>query len=833
MPNFTNSHEGLPNPSRSSRNSPPWQKTSRTNQSFKNARTGSIGSRSPGKPPTWQPKPPPKPPASAPTFGANKTITKTAATKGAGSLGGFFFKALGGGLALWAIQELFNPSPTAKSSLDEIDPGLLYPPSSEVIEETPPPPFEGGQEYGVRYWVSGEYRTANTRNLSAYGGSYFRNWSTASRSVTISGKILGVEFSDQTGFSSFVLAVKSTDAAGELKFTAVGASGTGNVIYLVDSVKDWGAGRDNYAQSGGETITDVSRSDGQPDTGGNISTGEGITTTKVSTSPPIPIDNEFFQQNSTAYDPIAKGRYKPRPAPKLTNPPQPEQILDPDPVTADGRIAQPTSTHVENPIQATNKKNELDPEAKTPTDIPPAPTQQKSPTQDVTKEQIKEPTKTVEWRSTGTGSSAVKVTTETTADGTKTETIETSTGQVVSIKRTRLTNLRISDISTAQDTPIANNDTATFDNQIGGQGEDLLLDDPVIGTPDPSGIGIKTIPEPEAFKQTPTPDPDDLGNDDLAKIAALIAATSLTADGVKTSVEDAVCDSLDSGCMKSKLKDPLDGRLDGLNAVLQGADLSLLTTINNKLGDALPEGLSGFLTKAWASIRVNKVLDYINTALLLHNATLLSTNIAASLGDVLSMIANNTINLIKNEDGSNLDINATIGGTIEQFLINTLGAENYQNASQTFSRTSRIVNAAANIMNTINFSLAGMAQGLETVGSYTGKIGNSLKKAGAVFENAYGWMSESLTVKTGKIGQVQAVIDGLEQVENVASDLENATSEFREVQENVTQIGSEFTKIKTEVNAQETAKTELETTTKTNSQGAQPSASDYTPDPIE
>ena len=47
---------------------------------------------------------------------------------------------------------------------------------------------------------------------------------------------------------------------------------------------------------------------------------------------------------------------------------------------------------------------------------------------------------------------------------------------------------------------------------------------------------------------------------------------------------------------------------------------------------------------------------------------------------------------------------------------------------------------------------------IETIGNYTGKIGNALKKSGQVLESSYGWMSEKTSVKTGRLGQIQRVI---------------------------------------------------------------------------
>lgn len=258
--------------------------------------------------------------------------------------------------------------------------------------------------------------------------------------------------------------------------------------------------------------------------------------------------------------------------------------------------------------------------------------------------------------------------------------------------------------------------------------------------------------------------------------------------------------------------------LDRLNAVGQGIDLSLLGVINNKLGDQVTGGISGWLQKAHRNLRIGRVLSMINTALLIHNAAMLSRNLTASVGDAISGMINNTINLIKNEDDSDINLNEIIGNTVENFLKSIIGADNYSDITETFKRYNRIINAAANIMSLIESSINGLAEGLELIGKYTGKVGNALKKSGTVLENSYAWMSETFQVRTGRIGALQRVVDGLESLENVASDLESATGEFREIQENFAEFEEQKQEIQSAIAAKETEKDTSESAGKTVSQ---------------
>ncbi len=245
------------------------------------------------------------------------------------------------------------------------------------------------------------------------------------------------------------------------------------------------------------------------------------------------------------------------------------------------------------------------------------------------------------------------------------------------------------------------------------------------------------------------------------------------------------------------------------------------------------EAIQKFAQIAWKATRIGKILEYLSLAATIHNAAMLSRNLGGSLGDTVSAIANNTISLIKNEEFQGIDINQTLGTSIESFLKGLIGAENYTGVSETLSKYNRILNSASNVIYSITSIQAGLAQGLETIGNYTGRIGNALKKSGQVLESSYGWMSEKVSVKTGRLGQIQRVIDTGEGIENVLSDVENATQEFRGSQESVNNIGQQYKKVKTEFTKQETEKAALETTVKTNSQGAQPELTDFVKDPIE
>jgi hypothetical protein len=271
-------------------------------------------------------------------------------------------------------------------------------------------------------------------------------------------------------------------------------------------------------------------------------------------------------------------------------------------------------------------------------------------------------------------------------------------------------------------------------------------------------------------------------------------------------------------CCTPDILPKMDRKLDLLQTGLQGADLTLLGVINNKLGDQIQGGIGGFMTKAFRATRFDKVVNFLSLLVSLHNAAMLSRNLVDSLSTLIE--SGLEISGLKNEKDEDLNINETIGNTVETFLKGFLGEEVYTGVSTTWKKASAIWTSAVNVYELMLSSMSGIAEGLETVSRYTGKVGNALKKSGVVLENSYQWMDENIRIKTGRFAAVQKVIDGLQSAEEVTSNLTEVTSTIQETTETVNQMKTEMTNIKTQISNNETAKNTTETTAKTNSTGA-------------
>ncbi len=243
------------------------------------------------------------------------------------------------------------------------------------------------------------------------------------------------------------------------------------------------------------------------------------------------------------------------------------------------------------------------------------------------------------------------------------------------------------------------------------------------------------------------------------------------------------------GSCGGKISDQVGQNADQLgkiNALLNALDLAAiaamnakLDVINTKLGPQIPgEGISGFLKKLakWMQFdRILNVLTWMNT---LHNAYMLSN----SLSDTLFSAIDNIIGLfIKDMDGQSIDTKGFFGSKIDEFAARLFGLQNWKEMKTTWKNWSRIYQAAANIANTVRSMIDSLRNITEFIAENTGKIGNALKKFGAIGEKAFPWMPEQVNAQS-------VWMQRLQNLEEAASGIEMVTSEAVSIKDNLKEL---------------------------------------------
>ena len=271
-------------------------------------------------------------------------------------------------------------------------------------------------------------------------------------------------------------------------------------------------------------------------------------------------------------------------------------------------------------------------------------------------------------------------------------------------------------------------------------------------------------------------------------------------------LEDALCNSASPGkCLSTKVTEPIK---TGQNVLKNAADILtdkidiINTALNTKILTKV-NATQNFLNTAWQSTTVQKGLTAMNTILLVHNASMLSRDLAGSVGDLSSMVLNGVG--ITDFEGNPIDVNNAVGSVFTSVAQTAIGAENYLALQKSLAASNRIIQAANGTISALQNMKNASLEGLEIVGSWTATIGNSLQEQGILESNSFPWMDQELDLKTplggliGKFQVAQEIVDeitalassGIEVIES-ANELINQSTEFKsastELKENLAAV---------------------------------------------
>ncbi|MCF4968705.1 hypothetical protein [Nostoc sp. CMAA1605] len=281
-----------------------------------------------------------------------------------------------------------------------------------------------------------------------------------------------------------------------------------------------------------------------------------------------------------------------------------------------------------------------------------------------------------------------------------------------------------------------------------------------------------------------------------ARAAQQIKQDMPSVGDIEAATGRAMCRNLQTGCGRKAIDDAIGNItnnvnqhntnntgsvLDALNTGANAAQITLLNTINGKLGDAIPGGIGGKLNKLASWLQLDRLLNLLTFAATVHNAAQLTSDIAVTLGSALS----NVLSLIgiKNDDGSAIDIGQIINSTVENLVKGIIGESQYKQFSEAWAKANRIYQATTNVANSFTNIGHTILNGLEIVGGNTGKIGNALRIWGAVGENAYNWMNPQPNYHS-------RIFQFFEKAQNTASTVQQVTQVPLDVISSVTEFNN-------------------------------------------
>ena len=341
--------------------------------------------------------------------------------------------------------------------------------------------------------------------------------------------------------------------------------------------------------------------------------------------------------------------------------------------------------------------------------------------------------------------------------------------------------------------PIPDYQVTRFDNPFASIIDSLL---PQITPPTTDNTEISDV-QLDDIKQ-------DINQEINQSIVAIFAGLGITAatftdllnntnpENVKNAVNDAVCQNTQpEGCLTKGITNPLKksqdflkDKLDAINAALGAAN----AIANQAIFDVVT-ATNNIVSKGWASTAIDKTLNAANFALSLHNAMMLSTNIAETILDVLTTVLD--IGGVTDASGNPIDVGDWLKQKIEAVVKSLVGARNYTELSIKLTAANRIYQAGMNIIDNVT-DLMDTAMDLdEYTGENISRIGNALRASGVVSFDAYEEMLEDLEDARRRskwltrleniedvTDQVYAIADNIRDIKETGQELLESREEF-------------------------------------------------------
>ena len=338
------------------------------------------------------------------------------------------------------------------------------------------------------------------------------------------------------------------------------------------------------------------------------------------------------------------------------------------------------------------------------------------------------------------------------------------------------------------------------------------------------GWNPQTNPTPQQFPNTPWKEPEIVKqNSPLIKKPSSQTQPDPTARDLQEQIKDVkkgVEESTQKSCRYAEddLAIANVTRLTGINPLTNTPQFSVVPIqVHEKLKDYIEiqsetlakiqgqtDGLRGRIKSVLDRLQVVRILNIMSTIASLHNAAMLSRNLAQTLGDATSTMitAIGRITGVMSPEES-IDVNQLIGEAFNDFMKSALGEDVWNGTKENWTKANRILTSASQIVWTIrNIGDSARAIG-EWTAENTGKIGNALKKWGVVGERAYPYMAENVTARTAFQKRLDDFRAGVDNLEDAASSLQSVAGESISIMDEAQQLKTQWDEFGNHVKAAE------------------------------
>ena len=233
-----------------------------------------------------------------------------------------------------------------------------------------------------------------------------------------------------------------------------------------------------------------------------------------------------------------------------------------------------------------------------------------------------------------------------------------------------------------------------------------------------------------------------------------------------------------------------------------GANQSILGIVQNtnSVINSSAHGLQAiqnFASTAWRVTKADKIMAGVSMALTVHNAMMLSNNLLSTMSEAVN-ITFEALN-IRDETDEPIDFGKAVKDKINAVLASVLGQANYEALTARIAKANRIYQAGINILDT-TYSLFDSARTVaELTAEHMGQIGNALREAGVVYEDAYNEMSEKINPQNAAMRKLGSFREAIEVAEDAFDSVSQISSSVVETKDNIAQLKTEKEELKTEI----------------------------------
>ena len=283
------------------------------------------------------------------------------------------------------------------------------------------------------------------------------------------------------------------------------------------------------------------------------------------------------------------------------------------------------------------------------------------------------------------------------------------------------------------------------------------------------------------------------------------------------------CDSLNGGCgqnFRNQIRNDGASNLEPINTAILGSQAQNIT------------GMAERLTTLYDNLGIDRMMHVLNIALGVHNAVAVSRAVGQTFAYVVDSTAQAAGFQWTDSKGNQVSFDQVFKANAVGFIQKVVGVNLYNNLSSDFNKLLRVYQTGQNVAWAVRGIVDPIRAATDIITENTGKIGNALRRSGAVLENSYQIMPERATLQSATEKKVQTFTASVQDIGEGLENFGEITENVIEIQENTQQLQESSQAFDNEISTITADKEAQNDAAKTSSQSPQITLADLVPTKI-